>query len=111
VNDFFNAKAALTPGAAGATTMMLTGTLTSAFPLAPSATALVISFMMGLCWIVLAEGATPWAQRIVLYVVNSLTIFSVAFGLNSAGVQAFAPQQARGLQVAEGFFRQWPIFN
>jgi hypothetical protein len=110
VNDFFNAKAALTPGAAGATTMMLTGTLTSAFGLPPSPTALVLSFLMGLCWIVLSESVLPWAQKVVLYVVNSLTIFSVAFGLNSAGVQAFAPQ-ARGLDVVEGFFRQWPILN
>jgi hypothetical protein len=110
VSDLFNAKAALTPGAAGATTMVLTGTLASAFGLPPSITALVISFLMGLCWIVMTEEAMPWAQKIVLYALNSLTIFSVAFGLNSAGVQAFAVQP-RGFEIDPGFFRVWQLFS
>jgi hypothetical protein len=110
VNDFFNAKAALTPGAAGATTMVLTSTLAGAFGLPPSATALVISLLIGLCWVVMTDTPVPWAQKIVLYLVNSLTIFSVAYGLNSAGLQAFATQ-ARGLEAAEGFFRAWPLFK
>ena len=60
----------------------------------------------------MSESTVPWAQRIVLYLVNSLTIFSVAFGLNSAGVQAFAQQQqVRGLETAEGFFRAWPLLQ
>jgi hypothetical protein len=108
--ELFNAKASLSPGAAGATTTVLTGTLSSAFELPGGITALCISFLLGLCWVVLDESDIRLAQKSILFILNSLTIFSVAYGLNSAGAEAFGAQ-ARGIGFDTGFFGAWRLFG
>lgn len=110
MDDFANAKASLTPGAAGAATMVLTATLVSAFDLPASLTALIISFLMGVAWVLMAETPIRWAQKIVLCTLNSLTIFSVAYGLNSAALETFGTH-ARGLETQTGFLRAWPLLH
>jgi len=108
--ELFNAKASLSPGAAGATTTVLTGTLSSAFGLPGGLTALCISFFLGLCWVVMDESNVRLAQKAILFVLNSLTIFSVAYGLNSAGAEAFGAQ-ARGIEIGTSFFSAWRFFG
>lgn len=110
-SEFLNSKAMLTPGAAGATTMILTGSLTAAFNLPGAWVALLISAVFA-ALVALADESVPVTQRAIFYVLNSLTIFSVAYGLNTVGFEAQAPAAARGVDpvvVEEGFFRPWPI--
>jgi hypothetical protein len=66
-------------------TMLITNVLASNFSLPPNYTGLIISLLFGL--IVFAATATEiWWLRMVLYLLNSLIIFSVALGANQAGV-------------------------
>jgi hypothetical protein len=113
MDEFLNSKAMFTPGMAGAATTALTGTLASVFGFRGDITALVISFMFGL--LVLADRGAPFLQRAIFYVLNSITIFSVAVGLNQAGVaatkstaqaqyeQRWTPPQGE----TNKFFRSW----
>jgi hypothetical protein len=81
--DFVNPKSMLTPGVAGATSTLITGTLVSQFGLPGSWTALVVSFLIG--FVLLTKSDVPLPQRALLYVLNALIIFSVAVGMNEAG--------------------------
>lgn len=124
IDDFVQSKSMLTPGMAGGTTMMITGTLVSQFGFSGAMTALVVSFLFGL--IVWADNKVPVWHRLVLYVVNSFTIFSVAVGMNEAGMAmsrhpgpaAVIERQVEPLDEEEGatknsdsstrsFFQEW----
>ena len=109
VNEFFSARSMLTPGICGATTMSITSSLVSAFQLPGNYVALSISLVMGL--IVIADERIKMPGRLVYYVLNSLVIFSMAFGLNAASVQAFNDsQESTRLVMPEGtsvFFQPW----
>lgn len=89
LDEFLNPKSMVTPGIAGAMTTLLTATLANQFSVPSNWTALIISFAFGL---LVALGALPWWQRAIFYVVNSLIIFSVAVGANTAGVAATRQQ-------------------
>jgi hypothetical protein len=82
-NEFLNPKSMITPGIAGGLTMLITNALGSQFDLPGSWTSLTLSFLFGL--LVFGATAIPLIQRLVFYVINSLIIFSVAVGANSAG--------------------------
>lgn len=84
MEEFFHSKAMMTPGAAGATVTMITGTLASQFGLQGNWTGLVISLLFGLS--VWADKSVPVYQRIIFYLINSMTIFAVAIGINTAGM-------------------------
>lgn len=84
MEEFFQSKAMLTPGAAGVTTTMITGTLVSQFGLPGNWTGLVISLLFGLS--VWADKSVSVYQRIIFYLINSMTIFAVAIGINTAGL-------------------------
>lgn len=84
MDDFLNSKAMMTPGVAGAATTMITGTLVSQFSLPGNWTGLVISLLLGLA--VWADKSVSVYQRIVYYIINSLTIYAVAIGINTAGM-------------------------
>ena len=111
-SEFLNSKSMVTPAAAGATTMILTGSLVSAFNLPGAWVALLVSAVFA-ALVAMADKSVPAAQRAIFYVVNSLTIFSVAYGLNTVGFESQATStQTRGVDeqvVEEGFFRPWPI--
>ena len=86
MDEFFSSKTVqtLTPGVAGAMTTTITATLVSQFGLPGNWTGLVVSLLFG---------ATVWAdksaaifQRIIFYIINTLTILAVAIGLNTAGM-------------------------
>jgi large-conductance mechanosensitive channel len=81
--DFLNPNAMITPGAAGAFTMIITNTLCSQFDnLPPNYTALAVSGLFGA--MVFHYGATLGA-RFLYFIVNSLIIFVVAHGSNTIG--------------------------
>lgn len=76
----------MTPGVAGTATTMITGTLVSQFGLPGALTALGISFFFGL--VVWADRNVLFIHRLMFYVINSVTIFSVSVGINQAGIAA-----------------------
>ena len=84
MDDFLKSKAMMTPGVAGALTTMITGTLVSQFGLPGNWTGLVISLLLGLA--VWADKSVAIYHRIIYYVINSLTIYAVAIGVNTAGM-------------------------
>ncbi len=109
VNEFFNARSMLTPGVAGATTMMITSSLVAAFGLPGSYVALAVSLLLGL--VAMSDQSVRLPQRVIFYVLNSLIIFSMAYGLNAAGVEAFYSTERYVPAAGEigGFFQPWPL--
>lgn len=114
MDDFVNSKAMMTPGVAGATTTMITATLSSQFGLPGNWTGMVISLLFGLC--VWADKAVAVPQRIIFYIINSFTIFAVAVGLNTAGMvinhkseRSVKPviENGQALKKPETFFHEW----
>ena len=95
-SDFLNPKSVLTPGIAGALIMMISNALAGAFDMAGGSVALLalaLSFLVGL--LLLGDNTTPWTTRLVLYIFNSLVIFSVGVGTNGiAGAVTAAPNPA-----------------
>lgn len=84
MDEFLKSKSMITPGAAGAVTTMITGTLVSQFGLPGNWTGLVISLLMGLgVW---TDKSVVLYYRVVFYIINSLTIYAVAIGINTAGM-------------------------
>ncbi len=92
MDRYLDAKAMLAPGIAGATVTTLTANLVNMFSLKGNWTALALSFVVGI--LVWADKDVPLLQRGVLYVLNSLIIFSVAAGLNMAGYDIVVAQRA-----------------
>lgn len=84
MDDFVNSKGMITPGVAGSATTMITGTLVSVFDFPGAMTALAISFLFGL--LVLTDKSISLLYKCAYYIISSMTIFSVAVGLNHAGV-------------------------
>jgi hypothetical protein len=114
MDDFLKSKAMITPGVAGATTTMIAGTLYSQFGLPAKWVGLVLSLLFGLA--VWADKHVPLYQRIFFYVINSLTIFAVAIGINQAGMAVeVSTLQAKNPNVIErkvqpeskSFFHNW----
>ena len=111
MDEYLNSKAMLAPGVAGATTTTITGTMASVFGWPGSYTALIVSFLLGT--MVFSDRGIPLLQRMVLYLVNSMIIFTVAVGLNTAGVAAMQTDEARKRSVElmaeteKAFFQPW----
>ena len=93
VQDFLNPTSMLTPGLAGAMTMMISNALSFQFGLPPSWTGLGVSFLMGM--LVWSATKISFVPRAVYYVLNSLVIFCVAAG--SGGVAASASERIASL--------------
>ncbi|UWF48919.1 hypothetical protein NYP20_27130 [Pseudomonas sp. N3-W] len=115
--EFLNPKSMLTPGIAGSLTMFITNTLVNQFGVPPNYTGLLISILFGL--VVFAATSTVLWQRFVLFVLNSLFIFSFALGANQVGVTASkrtdaiaqaSPQAEWSLDANKGkqaYFANW----
>lgn len=82
LEHFLTPEAMLTPGIAGTITMSIANTLYSSLGAPAAWTALILSFVFGT--LVLAE-SRKLRVRAVLYVLNSLVIFCMAWGMNSVG--------------------------
>lgn len=114
MDDFLNSKAMMTPGVAGTVTTMITGTLVSQFGLPGNWTGLIISLLLGLA--VWADKSVAIYYRLVYYIINSLTIYAVAIGVNTAGMaisysnERISDRPAIERHVPadqERFFREW----
>jgi hypothetical protein len=114
MKEFLNPKSMLTPGIAGALTMLITNTLNQQFQLPGKWIALGLSFLLGT--LVFSDKKTVIWQKILLYVFNSLIIFSMAAGTNIAGRATLKPprstiQEFMSLDVKpvepQSFFEDW----
>jgi len=79
LDSFLTPEAMLTPGVAGAMTMMITNALAQNFELPRAYAGLALSFTIGLLVLVAAK---TLIVKMVFYVLNSLVIFCVAVGAN-----------------------------
>ena len=89
-NDFLNPKSMLTPGACGAIVMGITNALAANLNMHGSSRMLLclgLSFLMGT--LVFAAGIKQIWQKLVFYVFNSLIIFTMGAGVNSASQTVF----------------------
>ncbi|MBK8906957.1 MAG: hypothetical protein IPM60_03365 [Rhodospirillales bacterium] len=104
MEDFLRSKPMLTPLVAGASVTMITGTLVRELGFPGAWTGLALSLLFG---VVLLFDTTIkiLAIRAVFYLLNSLTVFSVAAGLNAAGaaaVGAMPPAPAAERELPRG---------
>jgi uncharacterized membrane protein YkvI len=106
-SEFLNSKSMLTPGVAGAMVMLIANSLGQQFDLPLRWTALVLAFVMGT--IVFADKTALAWQRAILYLLNSLLIFSIAVGSNTLGksVTADDEQGLRPGASSGSFFADW----
>lgn len=88
LDTFLTPEAMLTPGVAGAITMMITNALAQNFELPRAYTGLALSFTIGLLVLVAAK---TLIAKVVFYVLNSLVIFCVAAGANGLAPAPAAP--------------------
>jgi hypothetical protein len=96
--EFVNPNSMITPGAAGAFTMVITNTLCQQFTQLPlNFTGLAVSFVFGA--IVFGYGASL-PSRVLYYLINSLIIFVVANGSNAIGVRYSSPETMKTASVA-----------
>jgi hypothetical protein len=103
-SEFLNPNSMITPGAAGAFTMVITNTLCQQFVQLPlNYTGLTVSFLFGA--VVFGYGASLPA-RVMYYAINSLIIFVVAMGSNAVGVgldkHANKPSDVASLESTSG---------
>ena len=112
MDDFVSSKAMVTPGVAGSATTMITGTLVNIFAFPGAMTALAVSFVFGL--MVLADKSVAISLKLILYIINSMTIFSVAVGLNQSGmaiIQRDKPptsiERSLDPEDKQQFFQDW----
>lgn len=109
MKEFLNSKSMLTPGAAGALVMLITSTLSSQFDLPPKWTALAVSALLGLL-IVWGDTTLSIPQRGLLFILNSLIVFSVAVGTNTVAVATVgpsAPAIPESTASPTPFFHDW----
>lgn len=83
LEKFLTPEAMLTPGIAGSTVMAITNVLAPTFAWPQAWIALGLSFTVGLLLLRAEQGLLP---KVVFYVLNSLVVFTVAFGTNSTGL-------------------------
>ncbi|SES63363.1 hypothetical protein SAMN05216326_10152 [Nitrosomonas marina] len=84
MDNFISSRSMITPGLAGSATTMITGTLVTTFGFPGAVTALIVSFVFGS--MALADKSVAFYYKLIFYIINSITIFSVAVGLNQAGM-------------------------
>jgi hypothetical protein len=96
--EFLNPNSMITPGAAGAFTMVIANTLCQQFAQLPlNYTGLAVSFMFGA--VVFGYGASL-VSRMVYFLINSLIIFVVANGSNAIGVRISGPDNVKTASLA-----------
>jgi len=96
--EFLNPNSMITPGAAGAFTMVITNTLCQQFGQLPANwTGLAVSFMFGAVVFGYAAGLLT---RLMYFVINSLIIFVVAHGSNAIGVRIEGPDSVKTASLA-----------
>lgn len=88
LDEYFHPKSMITPGVAGLSAMIIANAMWKSFGLPPHWVALVVSFLIAVA--VIRAGGTPGLQRMALYGLNTLVIYSCAVGTNLTGGVAMA---------------------
>ncbi|MDP2983876.1 MAG: hypothetical protein Q8O92_11165 [Candidatus Latescibacter sp.] len=97
MNQFFNPKSMLTPGAAGALIMLITNALCNNFPeFHFRYVALILSFVIGAV-VFTASTMKVW-ERGIYWVVNSLIIFSMGVGATNIAANVSTKQASNEYQ-------------
>jgi MFS superfamily sulfate permease-like transporter len=112
MEDFFNSKTILTPGIAGGLTTLTTGVVSSQFNLPGKWIALLISFLLAIVIFYLDQHTLKIPLKVIFVILNTLIVFAVAVGANTAGAAATAPTRpAFELEQVEAgqkrFFNDW----
>lgn len=109
IKDFLSSKSMLTPGIAGGLVMLITTALQSQFSMPAAWVALALSFLVGT--LVLRDKSTAIWQKAVLYLLNSLIIFSMATGANTTARavedKGPAPGFTNGPADSVAIFKPW----
>lgn len=104
VHDFLNPASMMTPGVAGALTMMIANTVSQQFDAPVSWVALMVAFLCGaVVWTADAESVI---RKSIFYVLNSLIIFCVAAG-SSAGAASASSALAKVAALPIGIAAAW----
>ena len=87
----------MTPGLAGVTTTMITGSLISLFDIAIEGKwiCLAVSLMFGLLFTLESTKNGTMIQRLLFLIINWMTVFTVAVGINTAGMAAMQGKTSR----------------
>jgi hypothetical protein len=88
MDDFMKTEVVMTPTLAGTTTTLITGTLINLFDSAIQGKwiCLLVSFLFGLAFTLGYKKNITMMQRLVLLLINWLTVFTVSVGINTAGM-------------------------
>lgn len=89
--QLLNSKSMITPGVAGAVVTLIVGTLSSQFGLPAKWVALVTSALIAVL-IFFADQAGRVVVRLILLLLNTVIIFSVAVGTNATVTAATRPK-------------------
>ncbi|HAK87981.1 MAG: hypothetical protein A2077_04705 [Nitrospirae bacterium GWC2_46_6] len=127
MKDFLNPKSMLTPGIAGGLTASVSLTLASAFAISFKWSALGISFLLGLLIMISMRNSIPLLQRFIYCILNSLIVFSMAFGAGkgidsqpqldpkiidkivNTQLSVVEPQPPSVLALSNAYAQQYPI--
>lgn len=106
IQAFINPKPSVTPAVAGALTALVTNTLANQFTVPANWTGLAVSALVALIALKSTEPLTR-IERGGYYVLNTLLIFAVALGANTAGVAAQENAGVGFTPSSDLFFRSW----
>lgn len=89
-SEFLNPKSMITPGIAGGTTMLITNAMCCSFELecARPHIALMVSALFAIAAVSVIK-MSYW-QKSVFFILNTLIVFSMALGTNTAGERGFS---------------------
>jgi hypothetical protein len=104
LDEFLNPKSMLTPGVCGAVIMTITNALGVSFGIVGVGRTFIclgLSFLVG-SLVFVAGPKSSWPKKAIFYVLNSLIIFSMAAGTNSATQisQAASPPGANAVPAS-----------
>ena len=85
-NEFLNPKSMVTPGGAGAIIMLVANSLSVFLGFPPEITVIVMSLLFGL--LVVLPYSASMIHKSLLFIFNSLIVFSIAVGTMTVGVEA-----------------------
>lgn len=91
MDQFLNSKSMITPGVAGGVVTVIAATLSSQFGLPAKWIALTASLLVALL-IFFADQIGKVAVRLIILLLNTVVIFSVAVGTNATATAAKKPE-------------------
>ncbi len=109
MDDFFTSEPAFTPLMAGTFTLTAAATLATTFGWPGSLTAVIISMLLAVA--ISINKKISIIKKVVFYLINAMTIFIVAMGLNSAGMSLTQEQKNNTVERSVEDTAQKPFFH